>query len=262
MKPENLKNIQSSFTIQAKNFENRNMNFSKQEYLDYTVRSMELQSGDVVLEAAAGTCACGRSVAPFVQSVVCLDATPAMLAVGEEEAAKSGISNMQFVNGYVEEIPFPDEHFDIVLTRLAFHHFTEIERPFSEMGRVLKPGGKLVVIDMEAADEGLREVEDRIETMRDPSHVKNRSKGEFLPLFEQYGYTVTKQESTAIEVSLRAWLALTNTPEHIGKEITALMEDDMREGKPTGFAPYLKGGEIYFNQQWMLMIGTKQTPNI
>lgn len=65
------------------------MNFSKQEYLDYTIRRMELHSTDCVLEAVAGTYACGHSVAPFVQSVVCLDATPAMLAVGQKEAAKN-----------------------------------------------------------------------------------------------------------------------------------------------------------------------------
>ncbi|WP_025640280.1 class I SAM-dependent methyltransferase [Schnuerera ultunensis] len=90
---------------------------------------------------------------------------------------------MEFVNGFVEEIPFPDGHFDIVLTRLAFHHFIRIERSFSEMGRVLKPGGKLVIIDMEATAEGLREIEDRIEIMGDPSHVKNLSKQEFVQLF-------------------------------------------------------------------------------
>lgn len=101
MKPTNVNDIQNSFTIQATNFENSNMNFSKQEYLDHTVRNMELRATDCVLEAAAGTCACGRSVAPIVQSVVCLDATPAMLAVGEKEAAKSGITNMKFVNGFV-----------------------------------------------------------------------------------------------------------------------------------------------------------------
>ena len=258
MKPTNINNIQTSFTVQAKNFENSNMNFSKQEYLDYTVHSMELRSTDCVLEAAAGTCACGRSVAPFVQSVVCLDATPAMLAVGQKEAKKSRISNMQFVNGLVEEIPFSDGHFDIVLTRLAFHHFTEIEQPFSEMSRVLKQGGKLVVIDMEAAEEELREVEDRIETMRDPSHIKNRSKQEFANLFEKHGYAVTKQESTAISVSLKAWLALTNTPENIAMEIMALMEEDIRGGEPTGFAPYLKDDEIYFDQRWLMMIGARQ----
>ncbi len=59
--------------------------------------------------------------------------------------------------------------FDIVISRLAFHHFANPKRCFSEMARVLKPGGKLVVIDMEAAEEALRATEDEIETMRDPS---------------------------------------------------------------------------------------------
>ncbi|NMA66433.1 MAG: hypothetical protein GX957_09380 [Clostridiaceae bacterium] len=87
MKPENINDIQTSFTIQAKNFEDSNMNFSKQEYLDYIVHSIEPSSSDYVLEAA-GTCVCGRSVASLVQSVICLDATPAMLEIGQKEAEK------------------------------------------------------------------------------------------------------------------------------------------------------------------------------
>lgn len=257
MDPKNLTDIEKSFTAQAQNFENKNMNFSKQEYLDYTVRCMNLAPSHSVLEAAAGTCACGRSVAPFVQSVVCIDATPAMLAVGKAEAEKSGITNMQFIKGYVEDIPFDARHFDIVLTRLAFHHFTEMERPFSEMDRVLKSGGQLVVIDMEAAEEHLRDIEDRIETMRDPSHVKNRSQSEFLALYEKHGYTVTKQEATIIPVSLAAWLALTNTPSAVGQEIEDLMKAEMKNGNPTGFRPYVHKGEVYFEQRWVLFIGKK-----
>ncbi len=260
MKQDHLDNIRSSFTVQAKNFESGCLNFSKKEYLEHTVRCMELRPGDVVLEAAAGTCACGRSAAPFVRSVVCLDATPAMLAVGETEAANSGLANMRFVNGLVEEMPFPDQTFDVVMTRLAFHHFIGAEKPFGEMTRVLKPEGKLVVIDMEAAAEALRETEDRIETMRDPSHVKNLSKQEFMRLFARHGYAVTRQESTAIAVSLEAWLALTDTPGDVRDEITALMQEDMRGKSPTGFAPYLKDGEIRFDQRWLLMIGQRQAP--
>ncbi|MCL5123492.1 MAG: methyltransferase domain-containing protein [Deltaproteobacteria bacterium] len=257
MNPKNLTEVQKSFTAQARNFENRNMNFSKQEYLDYTVQCMQLGPGDCVLEAAAGTCACGRSVAPFVQSVVCLDATPAMLEVGKEKAAKSGITNMQFIKGHVEEIPFENQHFDIVLTRLAFHHFTNMERPFSEMNRVLKSGGQLVIIDMEAAEEALRDIEDSIETMRDPSHEKNRSQDEFLALYEKHGYIVTKQEATIIPVSLAGWLALTNTPDNVGKEIESLMKAEIQNGNPTGFRPYLQNDEIYFEQRWVLFIGKK-----
>ncbi|MFR4483233.1 class I SAM-dependent methyltransferase [Sellimonas intestinalis] len=54
------------------------------------------------------------------------------------------------------------------MSRLAFHHFPNPKRCFSEMARVLKTGGKLVVIDMEAAEEALRNTENEIETLRDP----------------------------------------------------------------------------------------------
>jgi len=259
MNPKNLADIQKSFSVQAKNFENKNMNFSKQEYLNYTVQCMGLTPSACVLEAAAGTCACGRSVAPFVKSVICLDATPAMLAVGKAEAEKNGIKNMQFINGYVEDIPFENKYFDIVLTRLAFHHFTDIDRPFSEMHRVLKKGGRLVIIDMEAADESLRDIEDKIETMRDTSHIKNRSQKEFLSLYEKYGYKVTKQEATTIPVLLSAWMELTNTPNDVGKEIESLMKSEMLNGNQTGFRPYLHKGEIYFEQRWVLFIGEKNS---
>lgn len=257
MNPKNISKIQKSFTVQAQNFENNNMNFSKQEYLDYTVQCMNLNSGDNVLEAAAGTCVCGRSIAPFVKSVTCIDATPAMLAVGQAEAEKNGITNMKFVNGFVEDMPFENDYFDVVLSRLAFHHFSDIEKPFSEMSRVLKKGGNLVIIDMEAAEEPLREIEDCIETMRDFSHVKNRSQAEFFTLFKKHDYTVTKQESTKIPVSLNAWMALTNTPDDIRNEIIDLMYDDINNRNPTGFHPYLKDNEIYFEQRWLMFIVTK-----
>jgi ubiquinone/menaquinone biosynthesis C-methylase UbiE len=222
------------------------MNFSKQEYLDYTVQRMNLTMNDCVLAAAAGTCICGRSIAPFVKSVTCLDATPAMLAVCKEEAVKSGITNMQFINGYVEEIPFDDQCFDVVLTRLTFHHFTEMEKPFAEMNRVLKIGGRLVIIDMESTDEPLRDIEDKIETMRDPSHVKNRSQSEIAALYKRHGYAIVKQEVTPLPQSLTSWMELTNTRNDVRKEIESMMNDELNGGKPTGFHPYMKDGEIYF----------------
>ena len=107
----------------------------------------------MVLEVAAGTCACGRAFAPLTKTVVCLDATAPMLQVGKQDAQERHLDNMVFVRGYAEELPFLDNSFDIVLSRLAFHHFTDTDRVFREMVRVLKPGGKLIVIDMEAADD-------------------------------------------------------------------------------------------------------------
>jgi len=259
MKPKNLDEIQKSFTTQAQKFETYNYanTPSTQELLAYTVQSMNLSKDECVLEVAAGTCVNGRAFAPFAKSVVCLDATPAMLAIGKEEAAKNGITNMQFINGYVEDIPFDDEYFDTVFTNISFHHFTEMEKPFAEMHRVLKCGGQLVIKDMEAAEEALRDTQDKIEAMRDPSHVKNRSRNEFLALYEQYGYTVTKLEATKGQKSLTDWVALTKTPNGVVEEIKKQLTVEMENGGPTGFRPHLQNGEIFFEQRFVFFIGKK-----
>ena len=256
MKPENIEKINRSFELQAPNFESKSVNFTKEEYLNYTISCVAPCRENTLLEVAAGTCACGRSFAPLVRTVVCLDATVPMLQVGQQEADKEHLSNMVFVKGYAEELPFLDNSFDIVFSRLAFHHFTDVTAVFSEMVWVLKPGGKLVMIDMEAADEVLRKTEDEIETQRDPSHVKNLSKTEMLSLFETHGLAIEKCETTEIPQRLENWLALTRTPEPMQRKITERLRSELAGGEKTGFSPYVENGT--FNQKWLLLIGRKR----
>jgi ubiquinone/menaquinone biosynthesis C-methylase UbiE len=248
-----LDKIRESFTLQAKNFESGAMNFSKKDYLAHTVNSLHLTGREKILDAASGTCANGRSIAPFAAHVTCLDATKAMLDVGKEASKKEGLSNMDFKIGIVEDMPFEDETFDVVISRLAFHHFAEMEKPFSEMTRVLKRGGTLAIIDMEAAAEELREKEDTLEILRDPSHVKNRSLSEFLALYKKYGFQMTNEEHTPIEVSLEAWLGLTKTKEESCRIIKSALETELQDGPKTGFAPFKKEGNLYFTQRWLLL---------
>lgn len=62
----NAKRIQEPFTEQAKNFEAKSMNFTKQEYLEHMVSCVNPQNSNTVLEVAAGNCISGRSLTPFV----------------------------------------------------------------------------------------------------------------------------------------------------------------------------------------------------
>lgn len=258
MEISNIKEIQKSFTVQAEHFNDSSMNFSKEDYLEYTVAAASVSKTDCVLEVAAGTCATGRAIAPYAASVACLDVTPAMLESGKQEAEKKQLHNMVFVQGEAEKLPFLDGSFDIVISRLAFHHFTDIRKPFKEMVRVLRPKGKLALIDMEAAGERLREREDEIETWRDPSHVRNLSREEIQSLFHEHSLKITKCESTKIPVNLCAWMDLTRTPDYMRKKIWKDMQDEIAGNSETGFSPYRKDGAIYFDQRWLLTIGEKQ----
>ena len=110
---------------------------------------------------------------------------------------------------------------------------------------------------MEAAEESVRETEDGIERLRDCSHVRNRSRQEFVSLYNAAGYKIWKEESTKIPVRLSAWMELTKTPEAVQKDIVQMMERDMAGDFPTGFHPCRKDGEIWFDQRWLMLIGIK-----
>lgn len=77
-----------------------------------------------------------------------IDASPAMIDRAERKAAKAGVEVM-FQTAIVEALPFPDSHFDAVLSTLMLHHLPRPvrERCAGEMRRVLKPGGRVLAVD-------------------------------------------------------------------------------------------------------------------
>ena len=137
-----------------------------------------------------------------------------------------------------------------------FHHFTNCEEPFNEMKRVLKKGGKLVIWDMVAAEDDLREINDKIEKMRDISHNRILSQDEFLNLYGK-DFEMKLVERKEIPVNLTNWMELTDTPSDVRSEIVELMNKELKKEIQTGFLPYLKDEQIYFNHRWLLLIGIK-----
>lgn len=246
--------VRQSFKKQAEKFAAYHM--SKTEYTDYLIKRIGAKGTEHALEVAAGTCICGRALAPFVKDITCLDLTEEMLAQGKKLAEESQINNIYFQTGNAEELPYKSETFDLVITRLSFHHFDHPEKPFQEMKRVLKKGGKLVVWDMEAAEESLRKIDDKIENMRDPSHTRILSREEFEKMFER-DFALQCEETTLVPVNLKSWMELMDTPEDVQKEITNLMKAELAGGSKTGFSPYIKDSQIMFEHRWLLLIGVK-----
>jgi ubiquinone/menaquinone biosynthesis C-methylase UbiE len=253
-----LKKVKESFNRQAGQFESKRMSFSKAEYLQYTIDTMALSGGEQVLDVCAGTCASSRKIAQKAGLVVCLDATEGMLEEGRKKAEAEGVSSsMVFVKGEAEKLPFLPHSFDVVFCRLAFHHLLEPAVVFSEMDRVLKPSGKMVLIDMEAAPEELRDVEDGLERLRDPSHVKLLSRQEMESFFKGR-YTIEKEEPTRIPVSLSAWLDLTGTPAASRAEIKEALTKELDGGPKTGFNPWMDGNNMFFAQRWLFILAVKK----
>lgn len=107
-----------------------------------------LKAGMRVLDVATGTGLVARSALQIVgnpRAVVGLDPSAGML----HEARK--VSAGPLVQGQVETLPFPREHFDVLTFGYALRHVTDLEVAFTECRRVLKPGGRLLVLEISRA---------------------------------------------------------------------------------------------------------------
>jgi ubiquinone/menaquinone biosynthesis C-methylase UbiE len=159
-----------------------------------------------VLDVATGAGHTALSFAPFVRRVVALDLTAEMLAQTRQLADARKLSNIETCRGDAEAIPFPDESFDLVCCRLAFHHFPNPQNALREFVRVLRPGGflgfsdNLVVEDPQGA-----EIYNQIEKLRDPSHVEVQSLAGLEQSFRDAGLEVQGSTKLTKEFEFHDW---------------------------------------------------------
>ncbi|HVH76238.1 MAG TPA: methyltransferase domain-containing protein [Stellaceae bacterium] len=143
---------------------------------------------DRMLDLACGGGIVVCAFAPFLREAVGIDMTPAMLERAQKLAAEKGLENVRWHEGDVSRLPFPDASFTIVTTRYSFHHFRDPAAVLREMVRVCAPGGRILVIDTQASEDPAKAAEfNRLEVLRDPSHVRALPLSEMRGLFRGAG---------------------------------------------------------------------------
>jgi SAM-dependent methyltransferase len=139
---------------------------------------------DTVLDVACGGGIVVCAFAPQVRRATGIDVTPAMLEQAQRLAAEKGLANVEWRQGDVKALPFEDGSFTIVVTRFSMHHFPDPAAVLREMARVCAPGGRLVVVDMYASEDPAKAAEfNRLERLRDPSHMRSLTLAELKGLF-------------------------------------------------------------------------------
>ncbi|HIP75841.1 MAG TPA: bifunctional demethylmenaquinone methyltransferase/2-methoxy-6-polyprenyl-1,4-benzoquinol methylase UbiE [Psychromonas hadalis] len=117
----------------------------------FTVDCSGIREGQTVLDLAGGT---GDLTAKFSRitgktgQVVLADINDSMLKVGRSKLRDLGIhGNVDYVQANAEELPFPDDYFDLVTIAFGLRNVTDKDKALASIYRVLKPGGRLLVLE-------------------------------------------------------------------------------------------------------------------
>jgi len=161
---------------------------------------------DTVLDVACGGGLVVCAFAKTVRHATGIDLTPAMLEQARKNQAAQGLTNVTWKQGDVLPLPFPDASFSIVTSRFAFHHFLDPLAVLKEMKRVAKPSGKVMVVDSAPAPDKA-DAFNRMEVVRDPSHVRALPLAEHLELFRRAGLPEPRVTHYRLEGELEGLIA-------------------------------------------------------
>jgi ubiquinone/menaquinone biosynthesis C-methylase UbiE len=155
---------------------------------------------DTVLDVACGPGLLACAFARVVRHATGIDLTPAMIEQARRLQQEKGLTNISWQVGDVLPLPYSDASFSIVTSRFAFHHFQDPRAVLAEMRRVCTPGGKVVVIDVTASpDPEKAAAYNRMEKLRDPSHVRGLTLAELAQIFRQNALPTPRQTFYRLE---------------------------------------------------------------
>lgn len=166
-----------------------------------------------LLDVGCGAGHTALAFAPHAERVVALDVTEPMLEQVRRLAAERGISNIETRRGDVAQLPFGDDSFALVTSRYSAHHYGNPQRALDEIARVLQPDGTFLLVDVVApADEAHDAFLNRIETLRDPSHVRDHTVDQWREMIATAGMRAELLGTWPLHLDFASWVTRMNTP--------------------------------------------------
>ena len=222
---------------------------AKGDTLDVILDFAKPNGSERTLDIATGTGFTAFAFAPKVAYVVATDLTPEMVAKAAELAQEQAIANVTFSVAAAESLPFATASLDLVTCRLAPHHFQNVPKFLREVHRVLRTGGLFCLVDSVSPEsEKLRAWQNRVETLRDNSHVYGYPPSQWDAMITDARFSL---EQTAhvrnAQMSFLWWVRPTQNPPELVQEIRDAFAQLSPEEANEHYTVRPAGDDFYFS---------------
>lgn len=244
--------VRAQFSRQASSYARSDSHAADRD-LTLLVQHLEVKPADRILDIATGTGFTAFALAARAARVVGLDLTPRMLA---EARRLSGEREIAWIAGDAEALPFAASAFDAVTVRRAPHHFPHLRHAVAEMARVVRPGGRLGIVDqVPPEDDAGRALMERLEKLRDPSHVEALTATRWRTLVTELGIDIRFLEIVERAFTFGAWLDLGGADE--GRRL--VIEQTLAGASPEARLEIGDDGTqpVSFKKRWVVLVGVK-----
>jgi len=230
---------------------------SNEESVRLLIDMAQVGPEDAVLDVACGPGLVACPLAEVARHVTGLDLTPAMIEQAQVKQRSKGLTNLTWLVGDAVLLPFPDASFSVVVTRYSFHHFLDPRGVLAEMVRVCRPGGRVAVMDVFTSGPEQAEAYNRVEKLRDPSHVRALSLEELTGLCRGAGLRDVRAAFLKLGASLEDLLARSFPNPGDAERIRQTFADDIGVDR-LGVGAGRKDGAIHFAFPIAVLAGRKE----
>jgi ubiquinone/menaquinone biosynthesis C-methylase UbiE len=183
------------------------------------------QPTDTLLDIATGGGHVARVLGPHAGRVIASDLTPEMLDHAIPYLREQGLPDVERLVADAQDLPLDDASVDIVTCRIAPHHFPDPAAFVAEAARVLRPGGRFLLVDSTVPEGVVGGFFNRYETVRDPSHVRSLTVEEWVGLLERSGFRIEAVEPFRKRHEFEEWTSRMRVSEGDRERLRAMMRD-------------------------------------
>ena len=214
------------------------------------------QKDDICLDVGTGTGHTAAALAPFVKEIYGLDPSAGMRQAAEQTYGE--IANLKFVDGSSETTGFPDNHFDIVTARHTLHHHPNIAKTMLELHRILKPGGRLIIVDEITPDSIVDDWYHELELTRDPTHFRAYYLHEWQRFISDAGLNwIVGDSKTRYILDCESWIKRMNPRPEQAEAVRHLFKTAPDAAKKTFAIAYENGEAVSFSMPMAVILATK-----